>query len=78
MNYYIKGLASYFPPANSLFLSAMRRGMKKSRSFKVRRYVARLIDLNEYFDSFLGATISDRIRATEFNEILLNSMPNIW
>ena len=56
----------------------MRRGMKKSRSLKVRRYTAFLIDLNEYLDSFPGATLFDKIDATELNKIILNSMPNSW
>ena len=55
----------------------MYQGMKKPRSLKVRRYVARLIDLNEYLDSFLGATLFDKIDVYELNENLLNSMPNI-
>ena len=54
----------------------MRRGMKKTQSLKVRRYAARLIDLNEYLDSFLGETLSDKIDATELNDIPLNIMPN--
>ena len=38
----------------------------------------RLIGLNQYLDSFPGATFSDKIGVTELNKILLNSMPNIW
>ena len=37
-----------------------------------------MIDLNEYLASFLGANLSDKIDATELNEIILNSMINIW
>ena len=44
------------------------------RSLIVRRYAARLIDINEYLDSFPGATLADKIGVTELNEILLNSM----
>ena len=50
--------------------------MKKTNSLKVRRYAARLIDLNEYLASFTRATIADKIGVTELNEIILNSMPN--
>ena len=52
VDYYIKGLAFYFLPVNSLSKQkrAMRRGIKKPRSLKVRRYVALLIDLNKYLD----------------------------
>ena len=52
----------------------MRRCMKNSRSLKVRRYAARLIDLNEYLASFSGATMADKMGVIELNEILLNSM----
>ena len=31
------------------------------RSLKVKRYVVRLIDMNEYLALFLGATLSDKI-----------------
>ena len=51
--------------------------LKKMRA-KGRCYAARLIDLNEYFASFTGVTIYDKIGIHEINEILLNSMPNIW
>ena len=52
--------------------------MKKPRSLKVRRYAARLIDMNEYLDSFSGATLSDKIDVTDLDDIILNRMPNIW
>ena len=54
----------------------MRRGIKKSHALTVRRYVARLIDLNEYLVSFPGATLTDKISVTELNKTPLNSMPN--
>ena len=47
-------------------------------SLTIRRYAARLIDLNEYLASFLGATLTDKIGVTELNGILLNRMPNSW
>ena len=56
----------------------MRRGMKKTCILTVKRYAERMIDLNEYLVSFLGATLDDNIGVTELNEILLNGMPNIW
>ena len=78
VDYIIWGLAQYFYHVN--FLSKqkheMRHGMKKIRSLTIRHYVARLIDLNEYLASFLGVNLTDKIRVTELNEILLNSMPN--
>ena len=45
----------------------MRRGMKKTRTLPVRRYAARLIDLNEYLDSFPGTTLNYKIGVTELN-----------
>ena len=56
----------------------MRHGRKKTRSLRVRRYAARLIDLNEYLESFPGATLANKISETELNEIILNSIPNSW
>ena len=56
----------------------MRRFMIKHHSLKVRRYPYRLIDLNDYLASFPGETMDDKVGVTEINEILLNSMPNIW
>ena len=56
----------------------MRRGMKKLCSIKVRRYVASLIDLNEYVASLPGATLAGKKFVTEFNEIILSIMPNSW
>ena len=50
----------------------------KTRSLKVRRYAARMVDINEYLASFLGTTLSDKIDVTELNDILLNIMPNSW
>ena len=34
--------------------------------------------MNEYLDSLLVATLSDKIGVTELNEILFNIMPDIW
>ena len=80
VDYSIRGLSQYFFPINSLSEQkrAMRRGMKKTRCLATGPYAARLIDINEYFISFPGATLSDKIGITELNEILLNSMHNSW
>ena len=56
----------------------MRRGMKKKHALTVRRYAARLIDLNEYLASFLGANLNDNTGAEELNKIPPNSMHNSW
>ena len=56
----------------------MSRGIKKLRALTVRRYAARLIDLNEYLESFPGKILNDKISVTKLKEILLNSMPKIW
>ena len=52
--------------------------MKNPRSLKVSRYDARLIDLDEYLNSFPGANMTDKIGVTKLNKILLNSTPNSW
>ena len=76
----ILGLGAYFFPVNLLPKQnhAMRRGMRKMRGLKVRRYAARLIDLNEYLYLLPGAQLTESISVREINGILLNSMPNIW
>ena len=56
----------------------MLHGMKKPRALTVGHYAARIIDLNEYLESFPGATLNDKIRVTKLNDILLNNMPNSW
>ena len=59
----IKALPLYFPPV--LLLSkqkrAMRRGMRKPCSLKVRHYAAHLIDLNEYSYLLPGDTLSEKL-----------------
>ena len=49
---------------------------ENTRSLKVRRYAAHLIDLNENLDSFPGETIADKIDVTELHDIILDSTPN--
>ena len=80
VDYIIKGLAQYSPPVNYLSKQkgAMHCGMEKPRTLTVRRYAARLIDIHDYLDSFLGVTLTDNIVVTELNEILLNSVNNNW
>ena len=56
----------------------MRRGMKKSRALTVKRFAARLININEYLASFPGATLNDKNGVTKLKEILLKSIPNSW
>ena len=64
----IKGLAHYFPPVNLLLKkSTMRRGMKNPRALTVRRYAARLLGINDYLESFLGATLNDKIGVIKLN-----------
>ena len=48
----------------------MRRCMKKPHRLKVRRYAARLIDLNDDLASFTGATLADKVFINELNEIV--------
>ena len=56
----------------------MRRGMRKLQKLKARRYAAHLVDLIKYLDNLPGENISYKIFEMELNEILLNSMQNIW
>ena len=78
MDYYIKGLAFYFPLVIFFKNHVMRCRMKKTCSLKVRPYAAHLSDLNEYLASFLGTTLADKMDVTELNEVFFNSMPNSW
>ena len=55
----------------------MRHCMKNPCSLKVRRYAARLINLNEYLASFPRTTMTYKMEVTDLNGILLNSMPKI-
>ena len=52
--------------------------MRKPHKLKVRRYVARLIELNNFLSLFPGAKLTEKIKVAKINEILLNSMPNSW
>ena len=80
VDYLLKGLLWYF----FLWIRFQNKSVqcgavwKKTRSLKVRIYAARLIDLNEYLASFLGAAVYDKIGITELNDILLNSLSNSW
>ena len=49
----------------------MRRGMSKPRGLKIRRYTARLVDLNYYLYSFPGATLADKIIVTDLKVFLI-------
>ena len=63
VDYLLNGLAWYFLPVNSLSKKkrAMHCCMKRLCSLNVKLYAARLIDLNDYLDSFPGATMTDQI-----------------
>ena len=37
-----------------------------------------MIDINEYLDTFPGVKSGDNIDETEFNGIILDSIPNGW
>ena len=56
----------------------MIHGTSKPSSLKARRYNACLIDINKYLAVFPGAKASEKSCETEWNEILLNIMSNIW
>ena len=52
--------------------------MKKPHSFKVRRYTYFMVGINKYLSIFSGSKAIDKVREMDFNEILLNIMPNRW
>ena len=56
----------------------MHRRMRKPRELKMRRYAACLIDIYDYLADLPGAKAIDKNGGTGINEILLNSMPNVW
>ena len=76
----ILGLGTYFFPVNALSKKncVMRRIIRKPRGLKVRRYMARLIDLNEYLAVFPGGNMSENNWTTELYKNLLNSTPRSW
>ena len=51
--------------------------IKNPCSLKLRRYAARLIDLNEYLASFPQAIMVDKMGVTKLNGIILTNMKNI-
>ena len=57
---------------------AMHRGMRIPRGLILRRYADFFIALKEYLAVFVGEKISDKFCVTELDQILLNSMSNIW
>ena len=67
IDYIIWILAQYPHPVNYLSKEkcAMHHVMKKTHSLTVRRYAARLIDINEYSMSFPGANLNDKIGGTK-------------
>ena len=56
----------------------MRRGTRKPCCLKLRRYVARLIDLNKYFYLLPGHALSEKFGVTKLYIIWLSRMPNSW
>ena len=56
----------------------MHQGIKKLSDLRVICYSGRLIDLNKYLALLPWDSLSNKIRVTELNKTLLNSMPNMW
>ena len=52
--------------------------MRKTNGLIVRRYVACLIDLNEYLAFFPGGKLTNKIGMIDLNKIVLNSVTNSW
>ena len=55
----------------------MRHVTMNPHELKVRHYVAHLIDIDEYLDTFPGLKASDNIFETKLNEIIFNSIPDV-
>ena len=68
----------YFRVSFVLFPCEFSIKVRKPRGLKVRRYANPFVDLNEYLDFFPGKTLPLKIGVTESNDILINSLPNIW
>ena len=78
LDYTIRGSSQYPTLPCKFTVKAEARNApwnKQPHSLTVRRYAALLIDLNEYLESFPGATLTDKIGLNKLNEILPNSMP---
>ena len=80
LNWVILGLGPWFFPvkAFSKQTSSMRRGMRESHELELRCYAYYIIYINYYLASFPWEKSIDKIGDTELNEIVYNSMPNIW
>ena len=65
-------LGAYFFPVNSLLQKkrTMRHGIRKPFRLKLRRYAARLIDINKYLALFPRWKLTDKIGMRDIKEIL--------
>ena len=52
--------------------------MRNPLGLKLRHYTAYMIKLNQYLAVLPGEKAIDKCFEMEFNDILLNRMPNIW
>ena len=52
--------------------------MRNPLGLKVRHYTAHMIKINQYLAALPGEKAMDKICEMEFNDILLNRMPNRW
>ena len=56
----------------------MRHGMSNPRKFQVGLFSDHMANINEQLTVFLGDKSSGENGETEFNYIILKSMPNRW
>ena len=63
IDYFIRGLAQYFPPYKFAVKTEARNAPwnENPRSLSARRYAACLIDIIEFLASFLGEIFTDKI-----------------
>ena len=53
-------------------------GMRNPNELELICYAAHIIDLNEYLAVLTVRKAIDKIGNMELDEIILNSMPNVW
>ena len=52
--------------------------MSNLRKLKVRCYTARMFNINKYVSVLPQGKIIEKVCRIEFNEVMLNSIPNLW
>ena len=56
----------------------MRRATRKHQSMTLKRFGARLTEINNFLPIFPGSDASNKMEAGELNNIILHKVPNVW